>query len=124
MESKVVDAKATDSFKGEWLFLVAKLLESRSETSASAALLRRELDSATSLLNPRYDWTGKPHPKTFNEVEAELRKSDPLPLAANRLEDLVFELCAETGRKSLLARTNAKKRISNVSYDSPCTIQG
>jgi bromodomain and WD repeat domain-containing protein 1/3 len=60
-----------DSFRSELYFLVAQFLSSNDATSQSAELLRKEL-SAGNLLQPRYDWTGRPHAKTFADIKNEV----------------------------------------------------
>ena len=95
-----------NSFRSELYFLIAEFLSTDEATSKSAAALREELSSAgKSLLQPRYDWTGKPHPKTYSDVGAEMAQ---LKLPSDHLLKLCFRLSASreasAGTRSLLGR--------------------
>ncbi len=56
-----------DSFKSELYFLVTRFLQGDPRTQAAAEVLKADLDKGN-LLTPRYDWKGRPHHKTFDEV--------------------------------------------------------
>ena len=95
-----------DSFRSELYFLIAEFLSTDDATSKSAAALREELSSAgKSLLQPRYDWTGRPHPKTYSDVSAEMSQ---LKLPSDHLLKLCFRLSgsrdASAGTRTLLGR--------------------
>ena len=95
-----------NSFRSELYFLIAEFLSTDEATSKSAAALREELSSAgKSLLQPRYDWTGRPHPKTYSDVGAEMAQ---LKLPSDHLLKLCFRLSASkeasAGTRTLLGR--------------------
>ena len=95
-----------NSFRSELYFLIAEFLSTDEATSGSAAALREELSSASkALLQPRYDWTGKPHPKTYSDVGAEMAQ---LKLPSDHLLKLCFRLSgsrdASAGTRTLLGR--------------------
>ena len=66
------------SFRGELYFLMAKFLEN-SPCTETAARLKTEL-TEKGLLQPRYDWRGVAHSKTFKDMEEEFDPSGMLLL--------------------------------------------
>merc|ERR1719295_299502 len=99
------------SFKGELLYLMAKFLEA-GPCKETAQMLKTELNTLN-LLPPRYDWTGRAHPKTFRDLEEENGARVP---DGDYLLRLCFDLCsanpAVPSVRSLLshARLQGKSR--------------
>ena len=103
------------SFKGELYYLMAKFLEV-GPCQQTAQTLKNELNTL-SLLPPRYDWMGRPHPKTFRDLEEEFGKVPP-----EYLLRLCFDLCttnpAVPSVRSLLsharlqAKATARQKLS------------
>ena len=107
-----------DSFRSELYFLIAEFLSTDDATSKSAAALREELSSAgKSLLQPRYDWTGRPHPKTYSDVSAEMSQ---LKLPSDHLLKLCFRLSASrevsAGTRTLLGRARDEAARPRVGW--------
>ena len=71
--SNSVTPSVPPSFRGELYFLMAKFLENGPCTE-TAARLKKEL-TEKSLLQPRYDWKGIAHAKTFRDMEEEFDPS-------------------------------------------------
>ena len=71
--SNSVTPSVPPSFRGELYFLMAKFLENGPCTE-TAARLKIEL-TEKSLLQPRYDWKGIAHAKTFRDMEEEFDPS-------------------------------------------------
>lgn len=61
------------SFRGELYFLIAKFLEN-GPCKETARRLKTDL-TEQNLLQPRYDWRGTAHPKTFRDMEEEFDPS-------------------------------------------------
>ena len=61
------------SFRAELYFLMAKFLEN-GPCKETATRLKVELTEKR-LLQPRYDWKGKAHSKTFRDMEEEFDPS-------------------------------------------------
>ena len=61
------------SFRGELYFLMAKFLENGPCTETARRLKAELTDKG--LLQPRYDWKGEAHAKTFRDMEEEFDPS-------------------------------------------------
>ena len=73
MSSSVSSPSVPPSFRGELYFLIAKFLEN-SPCTETATRLKTEL-TEKGLLQPRYDWRGISHTKTFKDMEEEFDPS-------------------------------------------------
>ena len=73
MNSNVSSLSVPPSFRGELYFLIAKFLEN-GPCKDTATRLKTEL-TENGLLQPRYDWKGISHAKTFRDMEEEFDPS-------------------------------------------------
>ena len=73
---QAVDIGIPDSFKSEMYFLIAQMLEADPATRESAEALRKEL-TENGILQPRFDWKGISHRRTFGDVHNELAQLQP-----------------------------------------------
>lgn len=90
-----------EHFKSDFLFLVTRYLEHEPDLAGVGRSLRG-LISEQGLLQPRYDWQGRSHARTFDEVEREHQKIPP-----DLLLDLAFRFCGQNagGPHEMRART-------------------
>ena len=101
-----------DSFRSELLFLMAHFLTEDQSTSDLGESLQQRL-TERKLLQPRFDWRGDSHAKSFEDVRREVGHLD-----RDFLADLTYKLCSisqahsssasSTTIKSLLSRFDAK----------------
>ena len=91
MNSNVSSTSVPPSFRGELYFLIAKFLEN-GPCKDTATRLKTEL-TEKGLLQPRYDWKGVSHAKTFRDMEEEFDPSGnlrPFNIYYKKLGDLGF----------------------------------
>ena len=92
-----------DGFQSELYYLMIQYLGSRPETEQVSRDLIRSLE-AHKLFEPRYDWQGRSHAKTYGDLQSEIgpRVSD------DHLLKLSYQLCA----------------LSRDSLKDPCSTSG
>ena len=119
----VVIAPATsipNSFRSELYYLIAQFLAASNCTKEVSELLKQKLNEQE-LLNPRYDWKGHPHARTFEDIKNEVGNHLP----AEHLLQLTFRLCsasAVAGSRTLLASSNTPRERLPRPNDLPLLI--
>ncbi|TRY75830.1 hypothetical protein TCAL_08567 [Tigriopus californicus] len=78
-----------DHFKSDFLFLLTRYLEQEPDLAGVGHNLRA-LITQQGLLQPRYDWQGRSHARTFDEVERENQN-----ISGQLLLDLAYQFCAQ-----------------------------
>ena len=78
-----------EGFKSELYYCIIQYLQSSRETEHVAEELVRTLEDR-SLFEPRYDWRGIPHPKTFADFQTEIGPR----VAKDHLLKLTYALCS------------------------------
>lgn len=125
-----------DSFRSELLFLMAQFLSDDQSTSDLGESLQMRLTD-NKLLQPRFDWRGDSHAKSYEDVRREVGHLD-----RDFLVDLTYKLCSisqahsasasSTTIKSLLSRFDTKpfevpklnpmQRVFNSQFGLPARL--